>query len=110
MALDTGQFRQHDPDNLGPLGNLIGNAEKLLNRQHITQVIMHGSQIVQAVGQGNDLMVGAVFGELLRPTVKKTDMGSGLGDDLAVQFKDKLEHPVGRRMLGPHIHGHCFGK
>jgi hypothetical protein len=110
MALEAGQLGQQDPDDLGPLGNQIGDPEQFLYRQNIRQVVVHRRQIIEAVGQGKDLVVGAVLGKLFDAAMKKTDVRYGLDDNFPVKLQHQTQHPVGRGMLRSHVYGHRFGR
>ena len=60
------------PDRLCPLRDF--DSHQLFNCQDIAQVVAHGCQIVEPVGQRQDLVIGAVLGELLDTTVQIADM------------------------------------
>ena len=95
------------PQVLGPLGHL--NAQECFNRQAVGLVVDHGRYVVQTVGQGDDLDVVALLGQLLRAPVEVAEYGLNLQDILTVKGHAQAEHPVGAGVLRPDIYGHWFG-
>ena len=81
------------------------HAHELLGR--LAEPVVHGEagDVVQAVGERDDLMVGEVLAELLHPTVQVADLGPRGHDDLAVQVELGPEHPVRGRVLRAHADG-----
>ncbi len=79
QALELGQ---DDPDVLGPLGDL--DPGQLLDGQDIGQVVGHGGEVIQPVGQGDDLGIGQALPELLHPPVEIAEDGLDAEDDLVV--------------------------
>jgi len=109
MALDPGQLRHEHAHNLGALRNFVSDAEQLFNRKDITQVVAHRRKIIQAVRQRQSLMISPAFCKLFNPAMEVADMRNRLDDLLAVQLQNQPQHPVSRRMLGPHVYSHGFG-
>ena len=108
VAFDAGQLGQQYTDHLGPLGNLVGQPQKLFHRQHVTEIVVHRSQVIESVGQGQHLMISPMLGELLDTTVQKADVRDRFHHCLAIQLQNQAQHPVSRGMLGTHIDGHGF--
>ncbi len=98
----------HDrPDIFGPLGDL--QVQQLLHRPDVGVVVRHRADVIQPVRVGNDLHVGQPFGQLFHPPVQIAQIGRRLDDPFAVQFEHDPQHPVGRRVLRPHVQQQLFG-
>ena len=67
-------------DELGALGDLLVDAEQLLDRQRVADVVEHRRDVVQAVGVGEDLRPGRVLRLLLEAAVQVADLDVGAGD------------------------------
>ena len=60
-------------------------------------------EVVGAVGEGDVLGVGALFGELLHRAMEVAHHHLGVDDLLAVDGRLDAEDAVGRRMLRPDV-------
>ena len=85
VAVQARQLRQHYARPLRQRRNL--QAQQLLHRQAVAQIIRERRQIVDPVGQRNR-----------RPA---------LHDGLAVQFQFEAQHAVRGRMLRAHVQAHA---
>ena len=94
VALEAGQFGEQNPHNLRTLWNLIRNTKQLFHGQYVAEVVMHGSQVVESIGQGQHLVVSTVFRQLLYTAVQKANMRCRFADNFAIQLEDQLQHPV----------------
>ena len=66
----------------------------------------HRADVVDAIGVGHEALVGALLGDVLDGPVQVAHVGLGAGHDLAVGAHDEADHPVGRRVLRPHVEDH----
>ena len=62
--------------------------------------------VVEPVPVGRDHRVEAVLRDLLHPAVEEADVAVEVDDGLAVEAQDDAQHPVGRRVLRPHVQDH----
>ena len=95
---------------LSALRNRLGNTEELFDSQHISKIIMHRRQIIEAVRQRQNLMIGPVFGEFFYAPVQKANMRGCLDNSFAVKFKDQLQNSVRGGVLRTHVNCHGFGR
>jgi len=107
VARDPLQLGQGDADVAGPPGDL--DVHELFHRQDIGQVVAQGRQVVEAVGEHDDLVVRAVLGELLDAPVQKADVGAGVDDGLAVELENDAQDPVGARVLRAQVQAQGLG-
>ena len=104
MVVDATQLGEQNPNPLGAGRDL--QFEEFFHREAKDQVIGERRQIVDAVGQGNDLGVVKFFGVFLDAGVQEADVGRGAQDSLAVKFQDEPQDAVGRGVLRPHVESH----
>ena len=81
-------------------------SQQLLYRQAVGEVVGHGTQIVDAVGKRNDLLVELGLAGLLDAGVQIADVGSESDDGFAIDLNDKAQDAMGRRMLRAHVDDH----
>ena len=74
VRLDAGELVEQDAEILGAFGNF--EAEQLLHREAVGEVVGHRAEIVDAVGEGNDLLVELGLAGLLDAGVQIADVGS----------------------------------
>jgi hypothetical protein len=77
-------------------------AEQLLHRQTVADIIVHGRDVVEPVGEDEGLGIGAVFRQLFKAAMEIAYLGGAFDDRFAVQLKIDPEHTVGGRMLRSH--------
>ena len=75
------------------------DVHQLLNRLHIAQVVGHGRDIVQPVGEGDILQEGVALADLLVVAVQVAHHRLQVHDRLAVQRYHDAQHAVRRRVL-----------
>jgi len=80
-----------------------GDLRQLLHRDDIGHVVGHRGDVVQPVGEGDVLGIGAAFCQLLYAAVQVSEDGLKVNDHLAVQGDPHAEHPVGGGVLRPHV-------
>ena len=67
------------------------------------------TEIIQAIGKGDDLGIGEILSQLLGAAMEIADMGINAGDVFAFQFEDQPQHPVSAGMLGPQVEKNFLG-
>ena len=75
--------------------------EQLLDGHDVGEVVGDGGQVVGAVGERDDLLVGAVLEELLQAAVDVADVRHQVLHHLAVHRDHDAEHAVGAGCCGP---------
>ena len=81
-----------------------GDAQETLGRQAVHPIVVHGRQIVGgAIGESDDLGIGAVFDDLLQGAVHVADAYVQARDLLAVETGDKPHDAVGARVVGADV-------
>ena len=105
VAVQARQLRQHHAHPLRLRRNF--QAQQLLRRQAIAQVIRERRQIIHAVGQGDRLLVILDLELFLDPGVQIADIGLALDDDFAVQLHQQAQHAVRGRVLRAHVEDHA---
>ena len=84
---DALEFGHHNPDILGPLGDL--DIQELFNGQDIGQVIADAGGVVQAIGEGDGLGIRHPLGQLLHPPVQVPYVGDCIDNPLTVELQDQ---------------------
>jgi hypothetical protein len=85
------------------------DAHQLLDGEREAERVAHRRHVVHAVGVGQHPGVVDVLGVLLEAAVQVADVGPRRAHDLAVGAQLQPEHPVGRRVLRPHVEDHLVG-
>ena len=83
--------------NLDPKQPLDGEAEGVF--------LIHRRAIVEPVEIWHVLQIGARLHQLFRAAMEEADMGIDALDDFAVEFENKAQHAVRRRMLRTEVDG-----
>ena len=97
---------EQDPDPLGALGNL--ELEQFFNGQAVAKVVCHGAEVIDAVGEGNYLLVELGFAGLFDAGMQIADFGIEADNNLAVDFEHEAQHAVGGWVLRPHVEDHVL--
>ncbi|MDQ0986245.1 hypothetical protein QFZ71_003528 [Streptomyces sp. V2I9] len=97
------ELHQQDAQDGGPVGDLLLDAEELLDAQAVRRLVEERRQVVHARDEGGALRPAAEFEVLLDARVEVADAAAGLGDGLAVDLQDEAEHAVRRRVLRAHV-------
>ena len=100
---DPGNLGEQHPDVFRALGNL--ELQQVLDRQDVRVLLAHHRDVIETIEIADALEIGAVFDQFLGATVEQPDVRVGALDHLAVELEDEPQHPVGRRMLRPKVHG-----
>jgi len=87
---------------------LFVDAEKLLHRKRVSNIVGERREIIEAIGVRNELGVGHVLGDFFIAAMQIADIGNGLGDDLAIEFEDDAKNAVSGGMGWPHVEDHFF--
>ncbi len=109
VGRDPLQLHHQHPDHRGPFGDLLGDAQQPLHRQAVRGLVVQRRQVVGPGQEGDRLRPGPVLAALLDPGVQVADDQSGLGDRLALDLQHEPQHPMGGRMLRPHVDDDALG-
>lgn len=82
------------------------HVEQVLDRQAVAVLVEHARQVVEPVGERDDLRVHPVLGDLLLRAVQVAHNRVAPHHRLAVELQDKPQETVHRRVLRPHVHVH----
>ena len=80
-----------------------GDIHEFFDRAAVRKIVVHRTDIVEPVGMGNKLVIGAVFRELLHTAVQISQHGGRLDEAFTFQFEDHFQHPMGGGVLGTHV-------
>ena len=100
---DPVELHHQHPDGVGPLGDLVGDAEQLLHRQAVRRLVEDRRQVVHPGHERGALGPVAVLEVLLDAGVQVADDRAGLGDRLALELQDQPQHAVRGRVLRAHV-------
>ena len=84
----------------------ISSLQQLLHRQAVAEIVGKRREVIDAVGQGDRLLIVLDLEFLLDAGVQKADVGLAANDGLAVQFQQQAQHAVRGRVLRPHVEDH----
>ena len=104
MALDPRQFREENPDDLGPCGDL--DSQELFHTQHKGQVVRHGGQVIEAVRDREGLLIPLRLHDLLHAGMEIADVRGDFDDHLPIKLKHEPQHSMGRGVLRAHVDRH----
>ena len=104
MRVDASQLVEHEANPHGAWRNL--KPQQLFNRQHVRQVVGHGAEVVDAVGERHDLLVELCLAGLFDSGVQKADVRTNSHYGFAVDFQHEAKHAVGRGVLRTHVDDH----
>ena len=100
---DAVQLHEQHTHDRGLLGDVVGNAEELLDRQGVADLLEEGGDVVHAGHEGLALDPGAVLHVLLDARVQVAGAHADLGDPLAVDLQHQAQHAVGGGVDGAHV-------
>ena len=103
VGADPVELHQEHADDAGALGDLVGDAEELLDGEAVGGLVEQRREVVHARAEGHALGPGAELHVLLDAGVQVADARAGLGHRLAVELEDEAEHAVRRRVLRTHV-------
>ena len=106
MRGDAGEFAADDADVLAARRQVLVDPVQFFHRERVGDVVGQRREIIQPIRVGDELGVGHVLGDFFIAAMEITDVGSGLGDDLAVQFQHDAQHAVRGGMRRPHVQDH----
>lgn len=72
-------------------------------------VVVHGREIVEAVGVTNVLIIGEILGNLFLAAMEIAEMRRGFEDHFAIGAENDAQHAVSGRVLRPHVDEHLLG-
>src|SRR5438132_2741519 len=81
---------------------------QFFHRQRVSHVVRKWCEIIEPVGVRHELVVLHVLGDLLVAAMEKTDVRSGLGNDLAIELEYESQNTVRRRMRWSHVQHHLL--
>jgi len=100
---DPVELHHQDPDDLGPLGDVVLDVEEPLHAEGVGGLVEERGQVVHPGAERRALHPGAELHVLLDAGVQVADAAAGLGDRLALDLEDQAEHAVGGGVLGTHV-------
>jgi hypothetical protein len=103
---DPVELAHEHADPLGPLGDVVLDAEQRLGGQREDQLVEQGGRVVHAGHVGGALEVGELLARLLHPRVQVADDRLRAQDRLALQLEHEAQHAVGAGVLWPHVDDH----
>ena len=104
VRVEARQLVEQHAEPLRALGDL--ESEQLLDRQAVGQVVGHRAEIVDAVGERDDLLVELGLAGLLDAGVQIADVGRERDDGLAVDLEHQAQNAVRGRVLRAHVEDH----
>ena len=104
MRVDPGQFIQHHAQPLRPRRDL--QSQQLLYCQHIAEIVGHGAEVVDAVGERHYLLIELGFAGFLDSRVQKSEVRHDPDYVLALDLQQQSQHAVSRGVLRAHIQDH----
>ena len=85
-------------------GNFQG--EQLFDGQAVAEVVGQRIEIVDAVGERDDLLIELGFAGFLDAGMQIADLGTDADDDFAVELDDQAQHAMRGRVLRAHVQDH----
>ena len=104
VRVEPHQFHEEHTDVLGAFGDF--ELEELFDRERVAQVVAHRGEVVDAVGERDDLRIELGFAGFFDAGVQVANVGRERDDGFAVQLDDEAEHAVCRWVLWPHVEDH----
>lgn len=95
------ELHEEHADEGGAVGDLVLDAEELLDGETVGGLVEEGRQVIHARDEGRALRPRAELEVLLDTGVQIADAAAGLGDRLSVDLQDEAEHSVGGGCCGP---------
>ena len=96
MRGDAAQLHHEDADEGGALGDVLLDAEELLDAEAVGGLLEEGSHVVHTRAVCDALGPRAVLHVLLDAGVQVAGVDAGLADLLAVKLEDETQNAVGR--------------
>ena len=106
MRIQPGQLGQQHAQPLRFLGNL--QRQQPLHGQAIAEVVGHRAEVVDPVGQRNNLLIKLGLAGLLDAGMQVADLRVEPDHDLAVDLHHQAQNSVHRRVLRAHIQHHVL--
>jgi hypothetical protein len=104
VGVEAGQFGEQHAHPLSLVGD--GQFEELFDGQTVTEVVVHRAEVVDAIGEGNDLLVELGFAGFFDAGVQVADFGIKADDDFAIDLEHQAQDAVRRWMLRTHVEDH----
>ncbi len=103
VGRDAVELHEEHADDARTLGDVVGDAEELLDAEAERDLLEERREVVHARAVGHALGPGAELHVLLDARVQVADPRAGLGDGLTVDLEHEAQHAVRRRVLRPHV-------
>ena len=91
VGTDPVELHHEDADDAGPLRDLVGDVEQLLDAQAVGRLVEQRVDVVHPGAERHALGPVAELHALLDTGVQVADAGPGLGDGLAVELEDHAQ-------------------
>ena len=104
MRVQPAQLGEQHANPLRALGDF--EVEEFFDGQAIAEIVGERIEVIDAVGERNDLLIELGLAGFLDAGVQIADLGTDADDDFAVELDDQAQHAVGCRVLRAHIEDH----
>ena len=82
--------------------------QQLFDGQAVAEIVGHRAEVVDAIGQRDDLLIELRLAGLLDAGVQIADFGIEADNNFAVDFEHQAQHAVRGRMLRSHVQDHVL--
>ena len=103
VRADPVELHQDDADDRGPVRDVVGDPEQLLDGHAVGGLVEEAGQVVHAGDERRALGPAAVLEVLLDAGVQVADAAAGLLHALTLELEDQAQDAVGGRVLGAHV-------
>ena len=104
MGGDAVELGDHDAEDLGPLRDVVGDTQQLLDSQAVRQLIEEVRDVVASRHEGHTLGPGAELHVLLDTGVEESDTDAKVGHRLTIELDDESHDAVGGRVGRSEVH------
>ncbi len=105
VRIEAAELGEQNANPLGALGDF--EAEKLFDGQAVAEIVGERIEIVDAIGERNDLLIELGLAGFLDAGVQIADLRPNADDDFAVDLNDQAQHAVRGRVLRAHVEDHA---
>ena len=103
VRADAGELHHEHAQHVRAVGDVVGDAEQLLDAHAVHGLVEHRGDVVHAGAERDALSPGPELHVLLDAGVEVADARAQLGDPLALDLEHDAQHAVSGRVLGAHV-------